>query len=73
MLDNIDGNGQGREGQDQDEAEVVDITILPDGRVLIPRDLSLADVAKALGDEKAELFCRQAGLTDVIVGKRMCG
>ena len=56
--------------------DCVTITILPDGSVLLPRDADapfLAEIAKALGDKKAEEFCRQASLSKVHVGKRMCG
>ncbi len=71
------------ERPDQDESigsvtgeEFVTITIFPDGSVLLPRNANmpfLADIAKALGDEKAELFCKQAELSKVHIGKRMCG
>jgi hypothetical protein len=71
------------ERKDSDESigsitgeETVIITILPDGSVLLPRNANmpfLAEIARALGDEKAELFCKQAELSKVHIGKRMCG
>lgn len=58
---------------DQDDIEYV-IEILPDGNVMIPRGHPLWEsIAKALGDESAELFCRQADLVRNILGRRMCG
>lgn len=52
------------------------IEILPDGTVLLPRCEDapfLAEIAKQLGDKKAQTFCEQAALSKVHVGKRMCG
>lgn len=50
------------------------ITILPDGRVLLPRGHPLLlEIAKALGDERAITFCEQDDLQEVVIGKRMCG
>jgi len=49
------------------------LEVLPDGTVLLPRGLTLADLAEALGDEKAKVFCEQATSTEVLIGKRMCG
>jgi len=48
---------------------------MPDGTVILPQIDSpiLAEIAKALGDQKAKTFCDQAGLTTVHIGKRMCG
>jgi len=63
------------QGNSNDEVTVV-ITINPDGSVLLPRNADmpfLADIARALGDEKAEKFCEQAELSKVHIGKRMCG
>ncbi len=61
--------------KDQDQAESgLEITILPDGRVLLPRGCKLmVEIAELLGDEKAKSFTQQASLTEVLVGKRMCG
>lgn len=54
----------------------IDIIILSDGSVLLPRDADvplLTEIAKALGDQKAVEFCEQAALSKVHIGKRMCG
>ena len=68
-----------REDPNPDQRPLTDdtfyITILPNGEVVLPQidDPLVAEIAKALGDEKAEEFCEQASLTKVHVGKRMCG
>ena len=64
---------QKRKDQDQDIGEV-EITILPDGKVLLPRGSRLMiDIAEALGDKKAKKFAEQACETEVLIGRRMCG
>ena len=49
------------------------ITILPDGKILLPRDPALKELASALGDKGAVEFCEQAKLSKVHIGKRLCG
>jgi hypothetical protein len=52
----------------------VGLVLLPDGRVIFPRGIpELADIAAQLGDESAAEALRQASMTKVLVGKRMCG
>lgn len=68
-----------RKDPDQDQRTLTDkeatITILPDGTVILPQLESpiIAEIAKALGDDKARTFVEQASLTKVHIGKRMCG
>jgi hypothetical protein len=54
--------------------KVIIMEILPDGEVVLTSDdeFSLA-VAEALNDASATKFCEQSELTDVLIGKRMCG
>lgn len=33
----------------------------------------LSEIARALGDESVVRFCEQADMTEVLIGKRMCG
>jgi hypothetical protein len=62
-----------RKSKDQDQGEL-EITILPNGKVLLPRGCNLMiEIAEILGDEKAKTFTEQAALTEVLIGKRMCG
>jgi len=62
-----------RKDQDQGTSEL-EITILPDGRVLLPRGCDLMiEIAEELGDQRAKAFAEQAELTEVVIGKRMCG
>jgi hypothetical protein len=48
--------------------------VLPDGRVLVPAGFpEIASLLAALGDERAARACGQAGMTTVLIGRRMCG
>lgn len=69
-----------REDPDQGDGSVkpfdLVIEIMPDGTVLLPRNADapfLIEIAKVLGDKKAQLFCEQAAMSNVHIGKRMCG
>lgn len=54
--------------------KTMSIEIFPDGEVVLPQgeEFSLA-IAEALNDPSAKEFCEQADMTDVLIGKRMCG
>lgn len=62
--------GRGREDTDPASFELI---VLPDGRVVLPKDARLATVAEALGDLGVAKSCRQASMNEVMVGKGMCG
>lgn len=52
----------------------VRICILADGSIVMPRGTKFLDkVAEEVGDPTAVTFCKQAEMTKVIFGKRMCG
>jgi hypothetical protein len=54
--------------------KVLSIEVLPDGDVVLPQDDDFSlDVAEALNDPSAKEFCEQTKMTEVLVGKRMCG
>jgi len=70
----MQSNREHGDSREQSKNRCFVLEISKDGTVLLPRDHEIClEIAKALGDKKAIQFCEQAALSEVLIGKRMCG
>lgn len=65
----------GKQSGNQDNPDrKLEIRILKGGKVLLPRGHPIClEIAIALGDPAAIVFCEQAEMSEIIFGDRHCG